>query len=190
MANTKKTTTSKAKTTAKKAEPAKKVVKDAEVEETKVVKKETIPSLKDTDEIEVMALIPNVSYKSNATGDMYSWKDIGDIEMMPFEEIKSMWRNYKGYFRNLWLKPLDERVFKQLRLGKIYDEYDFLMNEDSYNRDNIDDVVKAFENVSSGVRMSVVILIKRMVSEGKLNDVKTIRALEKHLGIDLISLLD
>ena len=53
-----------------------------------------------------------------------------------------------------------------------------------------DDVVKAFENVSSGVRMSVVILIKRMVSEGKLNDVKTIRALEKHLGIDLISLLD
>lgn len=190
MANTKKTTTSKAKATTKKAEPAKKVVKDAEVEETKVVKKETLPSLKDTDEIEVMALIPNVSYRSNATGDMYSWDDIGDIEMMPFEEIKSMWRNYKGYFRNLWLKPMDERVFKQLRLGKIYDDYDFLMNEESYTLDNVGAISEAYQKVSSGVRMSVVILIKKMVSEGKLGDVKTIRALEKHLGIDLISLLD
>ena len=93
------------------------VVDNAEIEEKtksktrKVVDDEkVVEPLQDTDDIEVIALIPNISYKDNKTLDFYEWKNIGDIEEIPFEVLKNMYRNHRGYFRNLWLKPLDDRV--------------------------------------------------------------------------------
>ena len=72
--------------------------------------------LLDTDEIEVVSLLPNVSYKDLRTNDYYRWDKVGDKETMSYDVIKNLWRNNKAYFRNLWLKPLDQRVIKKLGL--------------------------------------------------------------------------
>lgn len=182
MANTKKTTTT------KKATPKKD--KEVVVEKTEKVEKKTLPPLQDTDEIEVEALIPNVSYKSNRTEDMYEWKDVGDIELMPYEEIKNMWRNYKGYFKNLWLRPKDDRVIDALKIRKLFDNYDLLLNKDVYLSGDVDEVIKTFGTVSSGLKTSVISFIRSLVDNGELTNIRTIRTLEKHLGLDLVSLLD
>ena len=69
-------------------------------EETTKTTKKSIKSqpLEDSDEIEVVSLVPNVSYKDSKTFDMYEWKEVGHIEYMTFDTLKNMWRNNKGYF--------------------------------------------------------------------------------------------
>ena len=79
--------------------------------------------LEDSDEIEVISLVPNVSYKDSKTLDMYEWQEIGHPEHMSFDTLKNMWRNNKGYFKNLWLKPMDDRVINKFGLTRKFKNY-------------------------------------------------------------------
>ena len=84
------------------------VAENTNEEEKKATKKTVkVEPLKDTDEIEVESLVDNVSYKDSKTGDMYEWDSAGHVEPMTFDTLKNMWRSFKGYFRNMWLKPND-----------------------------------------------------------------------------------
>ena len=157
--------------------------------EKKATKKVSVEPLEDSDEIEVESLIPNVSYKDSKTGDMYEWDEVGHIEPMTFETLKNMWRNYKGYFRNMWLKPNDDRVINKFGLTKTYEKYEFLMDESNYKKDNIEDILSSISDTPNGLKHSIVTKIKDMVSCGKVSELSVVRALEKHLNIDLISLL-
>ena len=96
------------------------------LEENKKEVEEKTEPLKDTDEIKVISLIPNVSYKDKATGDYYKWNAVNDSELMTFETLKNMNRNHKSYLRDLWLKPLDKRANHLLNPGG----FDFIIPEE------------------------------------------------------------
>ena len=169
------------------------------VEENMKVEKNTIKtvrnavdvnSLSDSEEIEVVSLIPNVSYKDSYTNDFYKWEEVGHVEPMTYETLRNMWRNHKDYFRNLLLKPLDERVIVKFGLASTYEKYEFLMDESNYTRNNIDKLCKAISATPTGMRFAIFNKIKDLVVAGKIADVMVIRALEKHLGLDLISFLN
>lgn len=149
-----------------------------------------VNSLADSDEIEVISLIPNVSYKDSYTNDSYKWEDVGHVEYMTYETLRNMWRNYKGYFKNLWLKPLDERVIAKFSLASTYEKYEFLMDESNYTRNNVNKLCEAISATPTGMRFAIFNKIKDLVVAGKIVDVVVIRALEKHLGLDLISFLN
>lgn len=172
------TKTTKAKTTKAK------VVK--EEKETVVKNKEP---LKNEDEIEVVSLIANVSYKDNKTGDFYEWDEIGHIELMTFEVLKDMWRNHKKYFRNMWLKPNDSRVINQFGLTKTYENYENLMNKDFYVLDNISEISNLLSNIPNGIKFTICSMIKTQIAQGNISHAKLIRTLEKCLNIDLFSSL-
>ena len=88
-------------------------VEEMDEKETKTKKKSVnVEPLLDSDEIEVISLVSNVTYKDSKTLDTYEWREVGHVEYMTFETLKNMWRNNKGYFKNLWLKPNDDRVIK------------------------------------------------------------------------------
>ena len=93
---------------------------EAEKTVKKTVKAEP---LNDSDEIEVVSLIDNVSYKDSKTLDMYDWDVAGHVEYMSFETLKNMWRSHKGYFKNMWLKPKDDRVINKFGLTKTFEKY-------------------------------------------------------------------
>ena len=162
-------------------------------EETKKnTKREIKVELSDNEEIEVVSLIPNVSYKDSKTGDFYEWDEVGHIEFMTFETLKNMWRNNKGYFKDLCLRPNDDRVVNKFGLGGTYQKYEFLMDESNYTRNNVKEicsVMSSMSNAQNGLKYSIVHKIKTMVVDGKLNDVHVIRDLEKQLNLDLVSLL-
>ena len=149
-----------------------------------------VNSLSDSDEIEVVALIPNVSYKDSYTNDFYKWEEVGHVEPMTYETLRNMWRNHKNYFRNLLLKPLDDRVIAKFGLASTYEKYEFLMDESNYTRDNVDKLCVAISATPTGMRFAIFNKIKDLVVAGKIMDVVVIRALEKHLGLDLISFLN
>lgn len=145
--------------------------------------------LLDSDEIEVVSLIPNVSYKDSKTLDMYQWEEVGHKEPMTFETLKNMWRNNKGYFKNMWLKPEDDRVINKFGLTKTFEKYEYLMDGSNYTKKNINDICSAISNTPNGLKISLCGKVKNMVIDGEISDVSVIRALEKHLKIDLIDFL-
>lgn len=159
---------------------------------TKVDAKKNVNAneLNDSDEIEVVALIPNVSYYDKATGDRYEWEDAGDIEYMTVDAIQRMRRNARGYFEDMCVKPNDERVIEKFGMKRYYEQHDYLMDAFNYTRDNIANVLDKFSAIrSNSLKSSIVNKIKDMISNGELSDATVIRAIEKRLDIDLISLL-
>lgn len=152
--------------------------------------KEEIRELENSDEIRVISLIPNVSYLDSHSGDYYEWDETGHEEIMTFETLKNMWRTSKGYFRNLWLKPLDSRVIKKFSLEKVFDKYESLMNVDSYNRKNIDSIIKDIDSVSPSLKFSIFNFLKENVIAGNISDTVVLRKLERKFDFELIDLIE
>ena len=121
---------------------------------------------------------------------MYEWNEVGHPEPMTFETLKNMWRNDKGYFKNLWLKPMDERVINKFGLTKTFEKYEYLMDASNYTRKNINAICDAIKSTPNGLKFSICNKVKSLVISGELVDVFVIRELEKRLKIDLLVFLD
>lgn len=146
--------------------------------------------LNNDEEVEVVALIPNVSYYDKATGDRYEWDNAGDVEYMTVDALQRMRRNSRGYFEDMYLKPNDERVIEKFGMQRYYDNHDYLMDSSNYTKENIAHIFDEFSKIrSNSLKSSIVNKIKDMVLTGELSDVSVIRAIEKRFDIDLISLL-
>ena len=159
-------------------------------EEKKVTKKRTnVEPLMDSDEIDVISLIPNVSYKDSKTLDMYYWDEAGHIEIMTFETLKNMWRNNKGYFKNLWLKPDNDRVINKFGLNKTFENYEYLMDASNYTKKNVKTICDAICASPNGLKATIYGKVKSLVVSGDISDVSVIKELEKRLKIDLIEFL-
>lgn len=141
--------------------------------------------LEDNDEVKVISLIPNVSYKDSKTGDMYEWDEVGHIEYITFDVLKNMWRNHKGYFRNMWLRPDDDRVINKFGLTKTFEKFEYLMDESNYTKKNINSICDAISNTPNGLKIAICNKIKGLVNEEKISDINVIKSLENHLGIEL-----
>lgn len=158
---------------------------------TKVTKKSVkVEPLEDSDEIEVVSLVPNVTYKDSKTLDMYEWDDVGHVEYMTFDTLKNLWRNNKGYFNNLWLKPNDDRVINKFGLTKKFENYEYLMDGSNYTKKNIGSICDSIKSTPNGLKFAICTKVKNLVISGELTDIFVIRELEKRLHIDLISFLD
>lgn len=150
----------------------------------------SVKPLEDSDEIEVVSLVSNVSYKDSKTLDTYEWHEIGHIEPMTFDTLKNMWRNNKGYFKNLWLKPKDDRVINKFGLTKTFEKYEYLMDGSNYTKKNIGAICDAIKSTPNGLKCSICDKVKSLVVSGEITDIFVIRELEKRLRIDLIEFLN
>lgn len=139
--------------------------------------------LNDSDEIEVMSLVPNVSYKDSRTGDFYQWDETGHIEYMSFEVLKNLWRNHRGYFVNLYLKIDDPRVIKKFGLKSTYDKYDFLMDDSNYSFNTIEKIKDVYSTMPNDLKYSFCNKIKNMIATDKIIDNRVIKKLKEYLGL-------
>lgn len=159
-------------------------------ETTKNVKKSmNVEPLEDSDEIEVISLVPNVSYKDRKTLDMYEWREVGHTEYMTFDTLKNMWRTDKGYFKNLWLKPMDARVINKFGLTKTFKDYEYLMDGSNYTKKNINAICDAIKATPNGLKFAICDKVKNLVINSEVTDVSVIKVLENRLQIDLIEFL-
>lgn len=151
--------------------------------------KDVVKKLTDKDEIEVESLVANVSYKDSKTGDYFEWPTVGHVEVMTMDVIRNMWRNHKGYFRDMILKPLDDRVVDDLGLKRTYAKYESFADASFYSRDNIDEALRELDSAPDTVKAGIVRRFYVLVENGEINDIQVLRKIEKHYDIDLISLL-
>lgn len=161
---------------------------EKEVNVKKVAEKEK-PLDKD-DVIEVIALIPNVSYKDKKYGDIYKWENAGEIVEMTFDVINYMHQNHKAYFKSMWIKPLDKRVIKKFGLEATYRDYDFLMDAANYTKENVVEICHSIRKTPQSLKFAICNKIKSFVSSGEVTNIHVLREIEKSLNIDLIPLID
>lgn len=160
---------------------------EQDIDVNKTVEKEA-PLNKD-DIIEVISLIPNISYKDKKYGDIYRWEKAGEIVEMTFDVISYMHQNHKTYFKSMWIKPLDKRVVKKFGLEATYRDYDFLMDAANYTKKNVVEICNSIRKTPQSLKFAICNKIKSFVSSGEVSDIHVLREIEKSLNIDLIPLI-
>lgn len=164
-----------------------------ETVEEKPVKVATKPErvkIDDDEEIDVQSFDSNVTYWDKATDETYFWEEVGEVISMPYGVIKNMWRNHKTYFRNFLLKPLDDRVIKELGLVKTYEKYEFLMDGSKYTKSNLDTIVTTINGGTNGFKSAIFNNIKNMIIGGDITDIYVIKQLGNAFDIDFAGLVD
>lgn len=164
-----------------------------ETVEEKPVKVATKPErvkIDDDEEIDVQSFDSNVTYWDKATDETYFWEEVGEVISMPYGVIKNMWRNHKTYFRNFLLKPLDDRVVKELGLVKTYEKYEFLMDGSKYTKNNLDTIVTTINGGTNGFKSAIFNNIKNMIIGGDITDIYVIKQLGNAFDIDFAGLVD
>ena len=144
-------------------------------------------AIKDDTVISVKALVPNVFYTCDKTYDSFAWFEVGDLQEMTYQQLKTMKAKHPRYFTEKWLVPCSDDVIKKLGLTDIYKRAfktaDMRLLYDGTNLKEIEDLLSGLTDTAiAGLTQNVV----KAVKNGKIDKVQVIRLLEKKLGIELM----
>lgn len=145
--------------------------------------------LNDDTKIKVQSLVPVVCYSCPVTFETFNWMEVGDTREMTYKQIRIMSVKHPRYFTEKWLKPLNDDVLEKLKLKKYF--------ESNLSRGDLkllfgNDVAVVEEMLTNLNPDSKAELAKKAVKaakDGKINNVKIIRLVEKHLGVEIMDLI-
>lgn len=177
--------------------PTKKDV-ETEVKETKVATKKTPtkstaskPKRQVKKQIDLQQQVPVINmsqsslHYSTKRGNGYLELDnYLDMDYMTVEDLQIMRNTARGMFTKGWLFIDDEEVVEFLGLKK---EMENILTEDKIEEFFLLDptvIEEELPKYSSGVQETIYQLLKVKFEAGEVNNLHTIRAIEKVLGID------
>lgn len=125
-------------------------------------------------------------YKSKKTGEIFVWDDFGDEQDIELQELKSAKNSSKSFFINNWFLFDDPEVIEWLGMKQYYK---YALDVQSFDElfsktpGEIDDTVS---KLSDGQKKTLAFRAKQKISEGLIDSLKVIDALETSLNITLI----
>ena len=125
-------------------------------------------------------------YKSSKTGEKYVFDCFGDEHDMEIQELKKAKNDSKKFFANNWFLIDDPEVIDYLGLREYYKDALTYEEFDKLAEMNADENAERISKVSEGQKISVAHHAKRMISDGKIDSLSAISALEKGLGVQLL----
>jgi hypothetical protein len=183
--------------------PTKKTETVKEIAETKAEEKQV--EVKETKFIPTNKKIPldtNISCKSAVRGTLtylskrmagyqVMWNDFGDEEFLEFQELMSMRNTDLRFFKDNWIVIEDsdeytaQEIMDALRVSQYYKANVDIDNFDSLFTESPDKIKIEVSKMSSGLKSTVAMRAKQLYNDGKLYDLRCIRALEESLGVEL-----
>ena len=145
--------------------------------------------LNDDMKITVQALVPNVYYTCTVTFETFSWLEVGDTQEMTIKQIKFMSVKHPRYFSDRWLKPLNDDVLERLKLKKYFEnnlrrgDLKLLFGND------VAAVEEMLTNLNPDSKAELAQMAIKSAKDGVINNVKIIRLIEKHLGVEIMDLI-
>lgn len=143
--------------------------------------------LNDDTKIVVEARVSSVYYTCPSTFEPFAWVEAGDTQEMTYKQIRIMNAKHPRYFTEKWLLPRNEQVLKKLKLEKIYSSKMDRSDMKKLYGSDVEAVEQLLANLSSDAREELITKVIRYVKNGKIENVKIIRLLEKQLGIELMN---
>ena len=145
--------------------------------------------LNDDTKITVQSLVPVVCYSCPITFEYFSWLEVGDTQEMTYKQIRIMSVKHPRYFSEKWLKPLNDEVLDKLKLKRFF--------ENNLSRGDLkllfgNDVAAVEEmlvNLNPDAKTELANKAVKSAKDGKINNVKIIRLIEKHLDVEIMKLV-
>jgi len=125
-------------------------------------------------------------YKSKRTGERFVWDSFGAEQDMELGELKNARNSNKKYFINNWFMFDEPWVVDYIGMGQYYKFAISIQDFDKLFEKPAAEIEKAISKLSDGQKKSVAYRAKQLIAEGGIDSNKTIAALEKCLGIELV----
>lgn len=125
-------------------------------------------------------------YKSRKTGERFIWEAFGDEQEMELAELKNAKNSYKTFFVNNWFLFDDPEVVEWLGVGQYYKH---ALNFESFDKlfeKTPEEIEDTLLGLSAGQKKTVAFRAKQMITEGMIDSMRVINALEKCLCVELI----
>jgi len=159
------------------------------IEKTTVDRK---PVVKDVDPTQYITVLNGyqgrLTYKSSRTGETFKWTEFGAEQEMELRELRNAKNTYKKYFEKNWFMFSDEFawVIDYLGVGQYYKNAISIEEFDNIFQKDLDELEKIVSKLSEGQKKAVAFRAKTLIADDKIDSNKTIRALEKILGVELV----
>ncbi len=125
-------------------------------------------------------------YKSKKTGERFIWEAFGDEQEIELAELKAAKNSYKSFFVNNWFLFDDPEIVEWLGMNQYYKH---ALNSASFDKlfvKSPDEIEKTVKALSDGQKKSVAFRAKQLITDGTIDSIKVIAALEKSLSVELI----
>ena len=145
--------------------------------------------LNDDTRIPVQSLVPVVCYSCPITFESFDWLEVGDTQEMTYKQIRIMSVKHPRYFSERWLKPLNDEVLEQLKLKRFFEsnlsrgDLKLLCGNDAGA------VEELLANLNPDAKQELAKKAVKAAKDGKINNVKIIRLIEQHLGVEIMDLV-
>jgi hypothetical protein len=135
-------------------------------------------------------------YISKKTGARWDWNEFGNEQQLPIDELVTMSNTQRTFFEENWVvidgfcdeeyqKFTDYDIYDYLQVSRFYDKTLCPRNIDDVFSMSVPDIETKVPNMSRGVKNTIILRANDFIKIGKLDSLKTIKALEKALGCEL-----
>ena len=125
-------------------------------------------------------------YKSKRTGERFVWDSFGAEQDMELSELKNARNSNKKYFINNWFMFDEPWVVDYIGMSQYYKFAISIQDFDKLFEKPAAEIGKIISKLSDGQKKSVAYRAKQLIAEDGIDSNRTIAALEKHLGTELI----
>jgi len=144
--------------------------------------------LRNDDLVEVMNYtVGELIYVNPRTQETWIWSGFGDVQPIPYIEIKTIKSTHPKFIYEPWFIILDDNVVDTLGLTKLYeniikpDEIDKFYNMDT------NEMVEILEKAPENVKLLIAQLTKDKIQKKEFGDLFKIRLIEEALKTDLLT---
>lgn len=145
--------------------------------------------LTDDTKITVQALVINICYTCPITFETFNWMEIGDTQEMTYKQIRIMSVKHPRYFSEKWLKPLNDEVLDKLRLKRFFENNLSRGDLKLLFGNDVGAVEEMLANLNPDGKAELAQKAVKAAKDGKISNVKIIRLIEKHLGVEIMELI-
>lgn len=125
-------------------------------------------------------------YKSKKTGERFVWESFGDEQDMEIGELRNARNSSKTYFINNWFMFDEPWIVDYIGMSQYYkfaisiDDFDNLFSKP------VDELEHIISELSDGQKKSAAYRAKQLIATNDIDSNKTIAALERCLGVELV----
>ena len=145
--------------------------------------------LNDDTKITVQALVINICYTCPITFETFNWMEIGDTQEMTYKQIRIMSVKHPRYFTEKWLKPLNDDLLEKLKLKKYFENNLSRGDLKLLFGNDVAAVEEMLTNLNLDSKAELAPKAIKAAKDGKISNVKIIRLIEKHLGVEIMELI-
>lgn len=170
---------------------AKSITKKSSVStKTGASSKEVAPvkKFKNDDMILCKSVLPGITnVKGEKTGDVYSFRIVGDEMEIAYQDLKWMVQARSKFLFYPFIIVLDNDFVEQNQILKdFYAEHYCIDNVDALLRKSPREIIAALDKMPAGIKDSIKSIAATKIGSGELDSVSTIRALDKYFGTKLM----